>query len=230
MTRGEYESAADIERVVEGFCIKGVNSGFLKENEDKQGEEGDSAYEDEEQATRKEKKKWHFYIQDFIHVRRPKPKDMNPLVERLANFHNKSAEKFENLTANHRPQGTDFGYHTTTHNGKLAQDNRRISTREYYFTRNMYKLLDHDTKKGGPRPLEMEELLRPFFCNVTPRLLRPMERYRRKISPSRCHGDVWEGNVGVGEGGVVVVFDPGCFWGHGECMMFVPRRCTRGRS
>ena len=210
MVRGECESAAQIERVMSRFCVEGVGWGVLGEEED-----GDQDGDDNDNAN--EEAKYYFYIQSFFPIRPPTISNMVTLAHRLAIFHTKSAEKFQDLTANQCPRGTYFGYHVPTHNGHLAQDNIWTSTWEEYFTRNMKTMLDHDEKAGGPRSREVEELLSPLFDKVIPRLLRPMEMNGRKVQPVFCHGDLWAGNVGIREDGELVVFDPGCFWGHAEC-------------
>jgi len=226
MLKGEFQSAADMQNVLPRFCTRWVALGsFAQEKE----EALDDEYEYGDQNTREERTHY-YYVSEFATMRPPTPSEMQLLAHQLALFHAKSAEKCDVLNQHGRPQGRFFGYHTTTHNGKLAQDNTWTSTWEEYFTRNMRRMLEYDEKEGGKRSVEAEYLLDALFDKVMPRLLRPMEMCGRKISPSLCHGDVWEGNVGVGEEGEVVVFDPGCFWGHAECKMFVPGRYTRGRS
>jgi protein-ribulosamine 3-kinase len=217
MLRGECESAADLQRISPGFGVKGIAWGVFEQ------EDGNDDYKDDGDA--EEDNKWYFYIQNFIRMRQPTTADMQTLVDQLADFHIKSSARFEELTSFHRIPGTYFGYHVPTHNGKLEQDNIWTSTWEEYFLRNMKTMLAYDEKEGGPRPQEIEELLHPLFNDVIPKLLRPMETQGRRIAPSLCHGDLWEGNVGVvehgEEEGAVVIFDPACFWGHGECMSII---------
>ena len=225
MLKGDFMSAADMQNVSPRFCTRWVSWGSFAQAQE---EALDDEYKYGDQNTR-EDKAHHYYVSEFVTMRPPTPSDMQLLAHQLALFHAKSAEKCDVLNQQGRPQGRFFGYHTTTHNGKLAQDNTWTSTWEEYFTRNMMRMLDHDEDEGGKRSVEAEYLLDVLLDKVIPRLLRPMEMDGRKISPSLCHGDLWEGNVGVGEDGEVVVFDPGCFWGHAECMMFVLWRYTGGR-
>ena len=219
-------SAADMQNVSLRFYTRWVSWGFFAQEEE---EALDDEYKYGDQNTI-EDKAHYYYVSEFVAMRPPTPSDMQLLAHQLALFHAKSAEKCDVLDQNGRPQGRFFGYHTTTHNGKLAQDNTWTTTWEEHFTRNMRRMLNYNEKEGGERSVEAEYLLEALFEKVMPRLLRPMEMYGRRISPSLCHGDVWEGNVGVGEGGEKLVFDPGCFWGHGECKIFVLGRYTRGRA
>ena len=116
--------------------------------------------------------------------------DTDQLTRTLTEFHIKSEERFEELSQDRRPDGMKFGYHVTTHNGKLAQDNPWMRTWEEYFTQNMGRMLEHDEKEGGERPQEMEELQVSLFEKVIPRLLRPMETDGRKVKPLLVHGDL----------------------------------------
>ena len=73
---------------------------------------------------------------------------------------------------------------------------------------------------------ELKRLQNPFFDNVVPRLLRPLEdkKYARSVKPVLLHGDLWLGNVGVeekkgreGGEGNCILFDSSAFYGHNEC-------------
>ncbi|KAK5631742.1 hypothetical protein RRF57_007456 [Xylaria bambusicola] len=78
-----------------------------------------------------------------------------------------------------------------------------------FFESGLKHVLNIREARAGPSA-ELDELLQPFFGNVIPRLLRPLET---------VHGDLWCGNAAItdedtGEG---IVFDPSSFWGHNEC-------------
>lgn len=226
LVKGERESAADMERVMPWFCVKGIDWGVLGEEgkgEEQSGEDGD----DDENDDAKQETKWYFYIQNFTPMRSPTTSDMQTLIQQLAVFHAKSPEKCSDLNYCGWPEGRFFGYHTTTHNGKLAQDNTWTTTWEEYFTRNMKRMLEYDEKEGGERSVEAEYLLEALFDKVMPRLLLPIEMYGRKVKPSLCHGDWWAVNIGVGEKGEVVVFDSGCFWVMGNVRYPIPRKLGR---
>jgi len=76
---------------------------------------------------------------------------------------------------------------------------------------------------GESEELDMCE--RALLEKVIPRLLRPLEGEGRTVRPCLVHGDLWDGNVGVVEEEGeerAVVFDPGSFWGHNECLFSFP--------
>ncbi|KAF2742945.1 hypothetical protein M011DRAFT_252883 [Sporormia fimetaria CBS 119925] len=194
MLRGEFHSATDMQAVLPDFSPKPIGWGVFESNED-----------------------LAFFLQ-FYHDMDNEIPDMDKMTKMLANFHLKSSKTFERLTAGRRPQGKRFGYHVSTHNGKLAQNNSWTSTWEEYFTQNMKTMLDHDLKKGGERPQAIEELLTPLFEKVIPRLLRPMEMDGRTVTPCLLHGDLWYGNASTDKhSNLPIVFDACCFWGHNEC-------------
>ncbi|RAR06845.1 fructosamine kinase [Stemphylium lycopersici] len=194
MLEGEYHSAVDMREVLPGFSPIPIGWGVFDSDAD-----------------------LAFFLQAFHDMDTEIP-DMDLLTRTLAEFHIKSSERFEELTRDReRPAGMKFGYHVTTHNGKLAQDNTWTSTWEEYFVRNMKRMLEHDEKEGGERPQEIKELLPPLFDKVIPRLLRPMEMDGREVKPSLIHGDLWYGNTSTDhENNAPIVYDACCFWGHNE--------------
>jgi fructosamine-3-kinase len=201
MLEGEYHSAMDMRAVLPGFSPIPIGWGVFDSDQD-----------------------LAFFLQAFHDMDTEIP-DMDQLTRTLAEFHIKSEERFEELTRDRRPDGMKFGYHVTTHNGKLAQDNTWTRTWEEYFTQNMKRMLEHDEKEGGERPQELEELLQPLFDKVIPRLLRPMEMNGGEVKPSLIHGDLWYGNTSTDhENNVPIVYDACCFWGHNECEL--PIRCS----
>ncbi|KNG45164.1 fructosamine kinase [Stemphylium lycopersici] len=187
MLEGEYHSAVDMREVLPGFSPIPIGWGVFDSDAD-----------------------LAFFLQAFHDMDTEIP-DMDLLTRTLAEFHIKSSERFEELTRDReRPAGMKFGYHVTTHNGKLAQDNTWTSTWEEYFVRNMKRMLEHDEKEGGERPQEIKELLPPLFDKVIPRLLRPMEMDGREVKPSLIHGDLWYGNTSTDhENNAPIVRDTG---------------------
>ncbi|KAI4913365.1 hypothetical protein J4E85_010819 [Alternaria conjuncta] len=206
MLEGEYHSAVDMREVLPGFSPIPIGWGVFDSDED-----------------------LAFFLQAFHDMDTEIP-DMDQLTRTLAEFHIKSEERFEELTRGRRPDGMKFGYHVTTHNGKLSQDNTWTRTWEEYFVQNMRRMLEHDEKEGGERPQEIEELLEPLFEKVIPRLLRPMEMNGREVKPSLIHGDLWYGNTSTDhENNVPIVYDACCFWGHNEYEIRTMRAKTRYR-
>jgi fructosamine-3-kinase len=205
MLKGEYNSSVDMDTVIPGFAPIPIGWGTF---------ESDSNL--------------HFFLQAFHEMDNEVP-DMDQLTKTLAEMHLKSADMLEDMAAGHqRPEGKVYGYHITTHNGKLAQDNTWTATWEEYFVNNMKCMLDHDEKEGGPRPQEMEDLLLPLFEKVIPRLLRPMEIDGRHVKPCLLHGDLWYANCSTDlERNRPIVYDACCFWGHNEYDIRTMRAKTR---
>jgi len=120
------------------------------------------------------------------------------------------------LSLDRNPTGK-FGFHVTTYNGTLAQDNTWTDTWEEFYAIGMRQMLKLDEEARGPSD-ELEQLTGPFFEKVIPRLLRPLETGGRRVQPVLLHGDLWLGNVSVQEGsGDPLMFDASAFWGHNEC-------------
>lgn len=110
-----------------------------------------------------------------------------------------------------------FGFHITTYNGTLAQDNTWTNTWEDFFGRGMRRMLQLEEEARGPDE-ELHQLVQPFLHRVIPRLLRPMETSGRKIQPVLIHGDLWIGNIStLADTGEPFIFDSSAFWGHHEC-------------
>ncbi|KAJ2988233.1 hypothetical protein NUW58_g4087 [Xylaria curta] len=121
------------------------------------------------------------------------------------------------LHSSHTSPTGKFGFHVVTYNGDLPQDNTWSDSWEAFFESGFRHVLNIREARAGPSA-ELDELLRPFFENVIPRLLRPLETSGNTIQPSLVHGDLWCGNAAitdeVTEEGIV--FDPSSFWGHNE--------------
>ncbi|KAF2968525.1 hypothetical protein GQX73_g5035 [Xylaria multiplex] len=102
------------------------------------------------------------------------------------------------LHSSHTSPTGKFGFHVVTYNGDLPQDNTWET-------------------RAGPSA-ELDELLQPFYDNVIPRLLRPLETSGNTIQPSLVHGDLWCGNAAITDEDTEegIVFDPSSFWGHNE--------------
>ena len=110
-----------------------------------------------------------------------------------------------------------FGFHVTTYNGTLPQDNTWADTWEEFYIRGMKRMLRLEKEARGPSD-ELEQLSGPFLEKVIPRLIRPMETGGRRIKPVLIHGDLWLGNVSTQDGSDnPLMYDSSAFWGHNEC-------------
>lgn len=148
----------------------------------------------------------HFYICKFYEMSEgvPQPKSFCAKVARLH-----SAKS---------PEGK-YGFHVTTYNGNLPQDNAWFNSWEECFTNGLKHVFEVYMERTGPQPA-LEAMLPDFYNKVIPRLLRPLESGGRKLLPSLVHGDLWCGNAaiideGTGDG---MAFDPASFWAHNECV------------
>lgn len=203
MMNGEYESSKAINTVVSDFAPKPVGWGTFVSNPD-----------------------LHFFLQDFHEMDQEVP-DMEKFTLKLAEMHLKSAEMHIQMEEQFESSGKPkFGFHVTTHNGSLPQDNRWTDTWEEFYVQGIKRMLDLEEKAQGRQPDEMKSLLVALFEKVIPRLLRPMETQGRRIKPCLIHGDMWHGNTSTDIAtNEPIVFDACCFFGHNEC-----RRLTIVRS
>ncbi|KAL7917644.1 Fructosamine/Ketosamine-3-kinase [Trichoderma austrokoningii] len=147
----------------------------------------------------------HFYIckfYDFIEG----PPEPSSFCEKLVRLHSTHSS----------PEGK-FGFHCTTYNGNLPQENAWCDSWEEFFANGLRRILNVREERAGPHA-ELEALLPQLFDNVIPRLLRPLESGGRKIKPSLVHGDLWYGNTGIVDTSTKkgVIYDPASFWAHNE--------------
>ncbi|KAI0196392.1 Fructosamine kinase-domain-containing protein [Astrocystis sublimbata] len=113
----------------------------------------------------------------------------NPAIPRFTS----AVAQLHTLSAGMSPTG-QFGFHVTTYNGVLPQDNAWSNSWEEFYVRGMRHMLEIEKDRRGPSE-ELERLSKPFLEKVIPRLLRPMETGGRSIKPVLIHGDLWLGNV-----------------------------------
>jgi fructosamine-3-kinase len=113
------------------------------------------------------------------------------------------------------PEGR-FGFHMTTCNGNIPQDNTWCDSWEAFFAARFRHMLNLYYEAKG-KDEEISELSEPFFAKVIPRLLGPLEAEGRRVKPTLLHGDLWYGNTAVAiEADIPMVFDACCFYGHNE--------------
>ncbi|KAK4206441.1 Fructosamine kinase-domain-containing protein [Rhypophila decipiens] len=144
----------------------------------------------------------HFYLctfYDFAEDIMPHPESF---CADLARLHTQSKS----------PAGK-FGFHCTTYNGDLPQDNIWSDSWEDFFATGTRQALKVRDERAGSKSKELEALLSAFFDKVIPRLLKPLD-----ITPALIHRDLWYGNVSVVEGtnDKAIVYDPAAFYGHNE--------------
>lgn len=149
----------------------------------------------------------HYLLFSF-HELKKGPPDIGRMSQVVAQLHTQSVKE--------NPTGK-WGFHMTTYNGPLAQDNTWTDTWEESWIRGMKRLFNYEKAARGPSE-ELEQLIKPYCEKVCPRLLRPLESNGRHITPVLIHGDLWLGNMAVkAETGDPFIFDASSFWGHNEC-------------
>ncbi|KAK1253289.1 hypothetical protein MKX07_001366 [Trichoderma sp. CBMAI-0711] len=147
----------------------------------------------------------HFYVCKFYDFVEGVP-EPNSFCQKLARLH----------SSHPSPEGK-FGFHCTTYNGDLPQDNNWCESWEVFYANGLRHVLIIREQRAGRNP-ELDELLPALFGKVIPRLLRPLESEGRTIKPSLVHGDLWCGNAGIIDSDTAegIVFDPTAFWAHNE--------------
>ncbi|KAK4161153.1 Fructosamine/Ketosamine-3-kinase [Cladorrhinum sp. PSN259] len=147
----------------------------------------------------------HFYLCKFYELTEGVPEPAS-FCAKLARLH---------LTAN-SPEGK-FGFHCTTYNGDLPQDNTWHDSWEEFFANGLRHVLNVREERAGPHE-ELDAALPDLFDKVIPRLLRPLETKGRKVTPTLVHGDLWCGNASIvdEETEEGIVYDPASFYAHNE--------------
>lgn len=173
----------------------------------------------------------HFLLCDFREMDQDVP-EMDRFTSMLAEFHSTSSTMSPNgkyvswwlfhcriprLSLININSLITQGFHCTTYNGNLAQDNTWTDTWEEYYKNNIIRMLQLEKEARGPST-ELEELSKPFLEKVIPRLLRPLETGGNSLKPCLIHGDLWYGNTSTDiDTGEPITFDASAFWGHNEC-------------
>lgn len=139
----------------------------------------------------------------------PSPSDF---ARELAKLHSESSS----------PNGM-FGFHMTTCNGNLPQDNTWTASWETFFSNGIRSMLALEEKSRGPSK-ELQDLSVDLLNKVIPRLLRPLESHGRAVKPSLLHGDLWVGNVATDKATrQPVIFDSSAYYGHHECQCLISK-------
>ncbi|KAI1081000.1 Fructosamine kinase-domain-containing protein [Whalleya microplaca] len=154
----------------------------------------------------------HFYLCEFRAMKGSLP-DLETFPAKMAKLHRAGT------SANGK-----FGFDVPTFHGNTRIDHGWSDTWEEYFSRTTRILFELEQAARGPSK-EIEQLVRPFFERVVPRLLRPMETGGRVIRPALIHGDLWDGNADVdAETGDPIIFDAASFYAHNEYELGVWRQ------
>lgn len=146
----------------------------------------------------------HFLLQEFLELD-PKLPERVRFTLALATTHDQSRS----------PTGK-FGFHVTTFNGHLSQNNDWCDTWAEFYAQQMRGMLDHERRARGPNE-EIDALAPLILDRVIPRLLGSLSTSVSYNEPVLVHGDLWDGNTATNKKtGEPVVFDGACFYGHRE--------------
>ena len=121
------------------------------------------------------------------------------------------------LHLNSESKNGQFGFHVTTYNGDLPQQNTWTNTWEECFANGFKHMISLNIERGGEWK-EIQSLQSAMLEKVIPRLIRPLESNGNFIKPSLVHGDLWCGNAAVDTiTDRPLIYDPSSFYAHNEC-------------
>ncbi|KAI1270121.1 Fructosamine kinase-domain-containing protein [Xylariaceae sp. FL1019] len=146
----------------------------------------------------------YFFLSECIDMveRLPDPKQLGA---KLAALHRESRS----------PNG-QFGFHTTTCQGRIPQHVSWEQSWEDFFKKLLLHVIDLDFENNGHWE-ELDILEKRLLSHVIPRLLSILEANGQAIEPSLIHGDLWEGNIGMSpQNGNIYIFDAAAFYAHNE--------------
>ncbi|XP_064605880.1 fructosamine-3-kinase-like [Liolophura sinensis] len=109
-----------------------------------------------------------------------------------------------------------FGFDIVTSNGFILQDTTWTDNWLDYWARKMQTQISLLESNYGER--EVIEL----WNHLLPKLTKFFKEV--EVKPSLLHADLWDENLGE-VNGEVVMFDPGCFYGHSEFDLALPSLC-----
>ncbi|KAI0157014.1 Fructosamine kinase-domain-containing protein [Xylariaceae sp. FL1272] len=146
----------------------------------------------------------YFFLSEFVNMIDKLP-DPTHLGAKLACLHRESRS----------PNG-QFGFHTTTCQGRVPQYVPWEQNWKKFFTKLLRHVIDLDFDNNGYWE-ELEILEKRLLSNVVPRLLDALEASGEAIKPCLIHGDLWEGNIGMSShNGKIFIFDAAAFYAHNE--------------
>ncbi len=127
----------------------------------------------------KETEDLFFFLSTFVEMTEGDLPDPKEFCANLVKMHRESVS----------PTG-QFGFHVTTCNGNIPQDNTWNDSWEAFFSDGLRYMLALDVQANGEQP-ELIEAMQPIFDRVIPRLLKPLEQGPDRIRPALIHGDLW---------------------------------------
>ncbi|KAJ6783474.1 hypothetical protein PWT90_03507 [Aphanocladium album] len=146
-----------------------------------------------------------FFLSSFVEMDEgdlPNPKEF---CKKLTKMHRQSTS----------PTGK-FGFHVTTCNGNIPQNNNWNDSWQEFFSNGLRHMLALDLQANGEQP-ELLEAIKPIVDRVIPRLLGPLEQGPDRIRPALVHGDLWFGNCSTNlKNDEPVIFDAAAFYAHNE--------------
>ena len=146
----------------------------------------------------------YYFICDFIEMTNENP-DPAQLCTKLVQMHQRSKS----------PTGK-FGFHLNTCQGNLPQQTTWNSSWVEFYIQLVKGAMQLNRQRNGTWK-NLEQLVDRLITHVVPRVLGPLEADGRVVKPTLIHGDLWDGNVGIGcEDGEIYVFDASVYYAHNE--------------
>lgn len=154
----------------------------------------------------------YFFLSQYVPMSDTMP-DPDRLCKKLAKLHRSSVS----------PNG-QFGFHTTTCQGRTAQSVGWEKDWTTFFIKLLKHVIDLDFTINGHWN-DLQQLEQCLVELVIPRLLDALCSDGRSIKPCLIHADLWEGNAGTSTtDGHVYLFDSAAFYAHNE-MEIADWRC-----
>ncbi|KAJ5669872.1 Fructosamine/Ketosamine-3-kinase [Penicillium macrosclerotiorum] len=148
----------------------------------------------------------YYFLSEFLEMEtQNQAPDPIQLVTQIAKLHH----------ASRSPTGM-FGFHINTCQGCLPQQTLWNASWVDFFTQllrgamALNKLRNRNWK-------DLEPLIDRVITHVVPQVLGPLEAEGRGVKPTLIHGDLWEGNIGIGlKDRMLHAFDAGAYYAHHE--------------
>ena len=123
---------------------------------------------------------------------------------------NKTDSQFINiLTQLHSKSSEKFGFYFDTQIGGMRQPNDFEQNWATFFAEKRLNVIFENICKTNPMPKKINKNLENLIRNLN-------EKIPSHPKPLLLHGDLWEENILFNDGKLVMLVDPGSFYGHNE--------------
>jgi len=131
-------------------------------------------------------------------------------IEHNKKIPNKTDSQFINiLTQLHSKSSEKFGFYFDTQIGGMRQPNEFEQNWATFFAEKRLNVIFENICKTNPMPKKINKNLENLIRNLN-------EKIPSNPKPVLLHGDLWEENILFNDGKLVMLVDPGSFYGHNE--------------